>query len=112
VGSSQNSQRTSGGTFDNSPNDKFNPDPNRPVFYGDQTWEEMMSPFFGIVVDVKADPKLSRLRGCFVFMWTNPKSFSPSHPRAFTEVSFKRSCPAFSSAAFSNLSLANLLITP
>jgi hypothetical protein len=43
--------------FDNSPNNKFNPDPNRPVYYGDQTWEEMMSPFFGIVVDMKADPK-------------------------------------------------------
>jgi len=43
--------------FDNSPSNKFNPDPNRPVYYGDQTWEEMMAPFFGIVVDVKADPK-------------------------------------------------------
>jgi len=43
--------------FDNSPNNKFNPDPNRPVYYGDQTWEEMMSPFFGIVVDMKVDPK-------------------------------------------------------
>ena len=43
--------------FDNSPNNKFNPDPNRPVYYGDQTWEEMMAPFFGIVVDVKVDPK-------------------------------------------------------
>jgi len=43
--------------FDNSPNNKFNPDPNRPVFYGDQTWEEMMAPFFGIVVDVNQDPE-------------------------------------------------------
>jgi hypothetical protein len=43
--------------FDNSPNNKFNPDPNRPVYYGDQTWEEMMAPFFGIVVDVKKDPE-------------------------------------------------------
>jgi hypothetical protein len=43
--------------FDNSPGNKFNPDPNRPVYYGDQTWEEMMAPFFGIVVDVKVDPK-------------------------------------------------------
>jgi hypothetical protein len=43
--------------FDNSPNNKFNPDPGRPVFYGDQTWEEMMAPFFGIVVDVKQDPE-------------------------------------------------------
>jgi len=36
-----------------------------------------------------------------MFTWTNPKSFSPSHPRAFTKASFKRFCPAFSSAAFS-----------
>ena len=43
--------------FDNSLNNKFNPDPNRPVYYGDQTWEEMMAPFFGIVVDVKKDPE-------------------------------------------------------
>jgi hypothetical protein len=43
--------------FDNSLNNKFNPDPNRPVYYGDQTWEEMMAPFFGIVVDMKIDPK-------------------------------------------------------
>jgi hypothetical protein len=43
--------------FDNSSNNKFNPDPNRPVYYGDQTWEEMMAPFFGIVVDVKQDPE-------------------------------------------------------
>jgi hypothetical protein len=43
--------------FDNSPNNKFNPDPDRPVYYGDQTWEEMMAPFFGIVVDMKVDPK-------------------------------------------------------
>jgi hypothetical protein len=43
--------------FDNSSNNQFNPDPNRPVYYGDQTWEEMMAPFFGIVVDVKQDPE-------------------------------------------------------
>jgi hypothetical protein len=43
--------------FDNSPNNEFNPDPSRPVFYGDQTWEEMMAPFFGMVVDVKQDPE-------------------------------------------------------
>ena len=43
--------------FDNSPGNKFNPDPSRPVYYGDQTWEEMMAPFFGIVVDVQVDPR-------------------------------------------------------
>ena len=43
--------------FDNSPNNKFNPNPDRTVYYGEMTWEEMMSPFFGVVVDKDADPK-------------------------------------------------------
>jgi hypothetical protein len=43
--------------FDNSPNNKFNPNPNRTVYYGEMTWEEMMFPFFGVVVDKDADPK-------------------------------------------------------
>jgi hypothetical protein len=51
------SKMTVNAHFDNSPNNKFNPDPNRPVYYGDQTWEEMMAPFFGIVVDIKEDPE-------------------------------------------------------
>jgi len=33
--------------FDNSANNKFNPDPAQPVRWGDQTWEEMMIGFFG-----------------------------------------------------------------
>ena len=37
--------------FDNSPNNKFNPDPNQTVYYGDMTWEEMMFPFFSVTVD-------------------------------------------------------------
>jgi hypothetical protein len=41
--------------FDNSPNNKFNPNPNRTVYYGQMTWEEMMSPFFGVVVSSTAD---------------------------------------------------------
>src|SRR5579864_1050658 len=43
--------------FDNSPNNKFNPNPNKTVYYGEMTWEEMMNPFFGVVVDKNADPK-------------------------------------------------------
>jgi hypothetical protein len=43
--------------FDNSANNKFNPDPNKTVYYGDMTWEEMMFPFFSIVVDKNVDPK-------------------------------------------------------
>jgi hypothetical protein len=37
--------------FDNSVNNKFNPDPNQTVYYGDMTWEEMMFPFFSVTVD-------------------------------------------------------------
>jgi hypothetical protein len=43
--------------FDNSVNNKFNPDPTRTVYYGNQTWEEMMMPFFGVIVDKKVDSK-------------------------------------------------------
>jgi hypothetical protein len=43
--------------FDNSANNRFNPNPSREVFWGDQTWEEMMIPFFGVIVDPVADPK-------------------------------------------------------
>ncbi len=43
--------------FDNSANNKANPDPNRDVRWGDQTWEEMMVAWFGVVVDRSADPR-------------------------------------------------------
>jgi hypothetical protein len=38
--------------FDNSPNNRFNPDPTQAVKWGDQTWEEMMIGFFGTVRDL------------------------------------------------------------
>jgi len=41
--------------FDNSANNKFNPNPNKTVYYGQMTWEEMMSPFFGVVVNRDVD---------------------------------------------------------
>ncbi len=37
--------------FDNSPANKFNPDPTKEVRWGDQTWEEMMIGFFGTIAD-------------------------------------------------------------
>jgi hypothetical protein len=43
--------------YDNSVNNKFNPNPNKTVYYGEMTWEEMMSPFFGVVVDKNTDPR-------------------------------------------------------
>jgi hypothetical protein len=42
--------------YDNSVNNKFNPDPSRTVYYGDMTWEEMMFPFYSVVVDQGVDP--------------------------------------------------------
>jgi mono/diheme cytochrome c family protein len=40
--------------FDNSPGNKFNPDPSQAVRWGDQTWEEMMIVFYGVVRDLPA----------------------------------------------------------
>jgi hypothetical protein len=39
--------------FDNSTQNKFNPDPAKDVRWGDQTWEEMMIGFWGTVADNK-----------------------------------------------------------
>jgi mono/diheme cytochrome c family protein len=36
--------------YDNSPGNKYNPDPSKDVRWGDQTWEEMMIGFWGTVV--------------------------------------------------------------
>ncbi len=41
--------------YDNSANNKFNPDPTKEVRWGDQTWEEMMIGWFNYTVDWKAD---------------------------------------------------------
>jgi len=41
--------------YDNSPNNKFNPDPKRWVYQGFQSWEEMMAPNLGFIVDRDAD---------------------------------------------------------
>jgi len=41
--------------FDNSPNNKFNPDPGKEVRWGDQSWEEMMIGYFEIGFNPKLD---------------------------------------------------------
>jgi len=38
-------------TYDNSPGNKYNPDPSKWVYYGQQSWEEMGSPLMGFVID-------------------------------------------------------------
>ena len=42
--------------FDNSAAKRGNPDPTADVFGGTQTWEEMMNPRFGILIDKNANP--------------------------------------------------------
>jgi mono/diheme cytochrome c family protein len=37
--------------YDNSPNNKYNPDPSKWIYYGDQSWEEMGTPNMGFLVD-------------------------------------------------------------
>lgn len=39
--------------WDNSPNNKANPDPTKDVKWGEQSWEEMMIGFFDVAVDPK-----------------------------------------------------------
>jgi hypothetical protein len=38
--------------FDNSPNNPFNPDPRSDVYWGDQTWEEMLAGFVDLAMPV------------------------------------------------------------
>ena len=45
------------GHYDNSVNNKFNPDATRTVYQGNMTWEEMFAPFFAITVDKNANPR-------------------------------------------------------
>ena len=41
--------------YDNSPNNKYNPDPMKDIRWGDQNWDEMQSGFIGLVLDVNTD---------------------------------------------------------
>ena len=45
--------------YDNSPNNKYNPDPTKEVRWGDQTWEEMMIGWFSYFVPPKEAPLTS-----------------------------------------------------
>jgi hypothetical protein len=41
--------------FDNSTNNKYNPDPSKEVLWGDQSWDEMMIGFFNFAFDAALD---------------------------------------------------------
>jgi len=42
--------------YDNSPNNPFNPDPKSEIYWGDQTWDEMLAGFVDLAMPVKMDP--------------------------------------------------------
>ena len=42
-------------TYDNSTNNRHNPDPTAEVRWGDQTWEEMMLGYYGTVDGLEAN---------------------------------------------------------
>jgi hypothetical protein len=42
--------------YDNSQNNRYNPDPSREVFWGDQSWDEMLFAFFDYVIPADANP--------------------------------------------------------
>lgn len=49
--------------FDNSPNNRFNPDPKQTVRWGDQSWEEMNIGFMEVVFPAGVDPDVVTLSG-------------------------------------------------
>jgi hypothetical protein len=48
--------------YDNSPNNKYNPDPTKEVKWGDQTWEEMMIGWFTYTVPAQPTEQRASLR--------------------------------------------------
>ena len=49
--------------WDNSANNPLNPDPTATVRWGDQSWDEMLVPFVGVLVDRDSDPAKVTKRG-------------------------------------------------
>ena len=43
-------------TFDNSATNRFNPNPQATVRWGDQSWDEMMVGFFDLAIPITTDP--------------------------------------------------------
>jgi Copper type II ascorbate-dependent monooxygenase, C-terminal domain len=49
-------QLTATAYYDNSANNKYNPDPTKEVFWGDQSWEEMLAGFVDLAIPVDMNP--------------------------------------------------------
>jgi hypothetical protein len=68
---------------DNSVNNRFNPDPTKEVAWGNLTSEEMVLPWFGVIVDKSADPEkiLAVRQGGCGFSATALSNFPGTSPR-------------------------------
>ncbi len=49
-------QLTASAFYDNSPNNPYNPDPKKDVYWGDQSWEEMLAGFVDLAIPVDMNP--------------------------------------------------------
>jgi hypothetical protein len=50
--------------YDNSANNRYNPDPSKDIRWGPQNWDEMQSVFLGFIIDLDKDPaKLLKASG-------------------------------------------------
>jgi hypothetical protein len=52
--------------WDNSLNNKWNPDPTATIHWGDQSWQEMLAAPMAVIVDRTVDPKTVVSQGSFV----------------------------------------------
>jgi len=68
---------------DNSVNNHFNPDPTKEVAWGNLTSEEMVLPWFGVIVDKTVDPEriLAVRQGGCSFAATALSNFPGNAPR-------------------------------
>jgi len=49
-------QLTATAYYDNSPNNPYNPDPNKEIYWGDQTWDEMLAGFVDLAIPADMNP--------------------------------------------------------
>jgi hypothetical protein len=49
-------QITATAYYDNSPNNPFNPDPKKEIYWGDQSWDEMLAGFVDLAIPVDMNP--------------------------------------------------------
>jgi len=77
---------------DNSANNRFNPDPTKEVGWGDLTSDEMVLPWFGVIVEKGADPeKILSIRqgGC-----SRASALAPAFPVQFPGVTGTPAVPS------------------